>query len=1124
MIVTVAGSAVTFLPNDAEIGGISIQVAAFDGAVGTGQFPIPDPSSALTPVTGRQFKVAQDFALISDGFIIDFDTHRGPFRVGNQVEYPISVMDANALLDGFRVTRSRSAETDYARVIAFAAADIPTADTTWVLNSSTVTMPAKKYDGVGWAELITDVVEFTGKTLFVHDKATGGRCLHYHVLTAGHTCGLSISDVVAAQNGVTVFAPIDPVRQRTSVDLKNDVKGRSPSGKTYTAVDATSETAHDADGLKHEALIDFDSTTTADLTAKTNAFLASQKNDSDTWTCSIGPLDGTALGLMRVGDIMTVTSAPMGLSASPQRISHITYTVEPGAESRGYWYATLELGAPIRRRARVKAAPSLATLVRPYVNVPFAPDMETEAAHAIIYSPHGNNNFGFPPLIVFDSTGDAPAGGLPYDPKTGGLAYEALTNGFGTRQAGIRVTKRGKLRLHAKESYHDVIIGTVTYRMSIIKNGITQAYDEAIRGPYLFLTDVTGTLEADTVIYVDVHAGDVVQVYTTFTAGGNPTIPWALGGGGDALDVTGTTETGVILNAPVAGQRVTEVIIGDGTTTSWTTNQPYVAGTLQVDATGAAVQPNVTNAALGTFTIPVLRLGERAILTYLVAEGPATGATNDPIADPDEVWRHIDPQQLGSGADLSGNNELTDNGTWQPRPTSRFLDWVFVTAHGAVGDGTTDDTVAIQAALDATPTGGVCYFPLPSVAYKITAALVIPHGMLIRGGGGFIGQYTKVLQATANTDAFTCPTATSAHVSFDGLQITGTIGGQTTGAAIDAVQSVNIRNCLTQGFYDGLRLTTDGTGSQAVYYSKVTDSFFDSATRAGIVLGGDVNNFTWRDCRVNANAYGLLAPGGPMSLRMFGGSVEGNTVGVSIDGLSATPQKTAGVLISGVYFEQDDGNIDIELGPTQPVYATTIQGCTFVKSSYTGTGWHIDADNGDTLIVTGNEFMSSDIIDAATITRTVFASNRDRNGGTITLHASAVIVDPAVSVTPSSVGGSNVAGTSHYWSRADHAHQGSAASFATPAIALGTSAAAGAAATVIRSDATIVAFDATVPVTQAFGDAAGTGSAAVAARRDHVHGMPAAPSSGGTIVMQSGTSSPPVPIWNSAGDDYVYSS
>ncbi len=84
---------------------------------------------------------------------------------------------------------------------------------------------------------------------------------------------------------------------------------------------------------------------------------------------------------------------------------------------------------------------------------------------------------------------------------------------------------------------------------------------------------------------------------------------------------------------------------------------------------------------------------------------------------------------------------------------------------------------------------------------------------------------------------------------------------------------------------------------------------------------------------------------------------------------------------------------------------------------------------------------------------------------------------------------------------------GASVSYATPAIALGTAAAAGSASTVIRSDSTIVAFDATVPTTQAFGDAAATGAAAVAARRDHKHAMPAAPT---TIANDT--------IWAAAGD------
>lgn len=78
--------------------------------------------------------------------------------------------------------------------------------------------------------------------------------------------------------------------------------------------------------------------------------------------------------------------------------------------------------------------------------------------------------------------------------------------------------------------------------------------------------------------------------------------------------------------------------------------------------------------------------------------------------------------------------------------------------------------------------------------------------------------------------------------------------------------------------------------------------------------------------------------------------------------------------------------------------------------------------------------------------------------------------------------------------------------FATPAIVLGTAAAAGAAATVIRSDATIVAFDAMVPASSAPGDAAATGSAAVTARRDHKHARESFGASG-DIAAETPTSS-----------------
>jgi hypothetical protein len=57
-----------------------------------------------------------------------------------------------------------------------------------------------------------------------------------------------------------------------------------------------------------------------------------------------------------------------------------------------------------------------------------------------------------------------------------------------------------------------------------------------------------------------------------------------------------------------------------------------------------------------------------------------------------------------------------------------------VKAYGAIGDGTTDDTAAIQAAIDAAATlGGVVFFP--SGTYKLTSAIQLKSKVILRGSG-----------------------------------------------------------------------------------------------------------------------------------------------------------------------------------------------------------------------------------------------------------------------------------------------------------------------------------------------------------------------------------------------------
>lgn len=78
----------------------------------------------------------------------------------------------------------------------------------------------------------------------------------------------------------------------------------------------------------------------------------------------------------------------------------------------------------------------------------------------------------------------------------------------------------------------------------------------------------------------------------------------------------------------------------------------------------------------------------------------------------------------------------------------------------------------------------------------------------------------------------------------------------------------------------------------------------------------------------------------------------------------------------------------------------------------------------------------------------------------------------------------------------------------TPALTLSTTNSTGAASTFVATDATVAVFDATVPTTIAYGDAAATGSAGYAARRDHRHGMAAASGGIGELLVADGTVGP----------------
>ncbi len=437
--------------------------------------------------------------------------------------------------------------------------------------------------------------------------------------------------------------------------------------------------------------------------------------------------------------------------------------------------------------------------------------------------------------------------------------------------------------------------------------------------------------------------------------------------------------------------------------------------------------------------------------------------------------------------------------------------------YGAVGDDTTNDTTAIQAAIDAAElVNGTVYFPATADAYKITATLTIDAqiALLGEGGGGFDNPGPVIRMNTANTTAFETSYPSAYDVSWKNLYIKGP-GSASSGSGIYGHdRNIYCDTIRVQGFFYGIRI---GPSS---FYSKLIKAFIRANANANVLVESGATDVELYACRLDNGAYGIKADG-CHSIRIYGGSMETNSYGYyGTSGNQAT-------LLSGVYFEDNSTN-DIAVGVSSGDKAVLIEGCLFTTNSTTRA---IDAVTVDRLSIIGCFFdaahhaSSADIRTQSSSTYTLLGNNTYSGAG-VSFAGPVIDLDPSDTTTPSAVG-SAAHGTSKYLAPIDHVHasSGSGVTYGTPAIVLGTAASAGSTDEAIRRDSTIVAFDATVPVTQAFSDSAATGSAAVAARRDHKHGMPATPTATGAILIADTHSTPLIfadLLQTDAQDDLLY--
>lgn len=295
----------------------------------------------------------------------------------------------------------------------------------------------------------------------------------------------------------------------------------------------------------------------------------------------------------------------------------------------------------------------------------------------------------------------------------------------------------------------------------------------------------------------------------------------------------------------------------------------------------------------------------------------------------------------------------------------RLAEVLSVKDFGAKGDGGTDDTAAIQAALEAAPAnGGIVFFPAGT--YRVTSTLTIPGVTDISGGSGgitgtvkpvrLVGQHCPNLLGTPGAGAqgasaikWDASGSATPCIDASGGSKHWWFGGIEDLALLDNVRNANSVG-LQLGSFKGARFTRFGarnfwknvyqaqtvqTDDLGGWYSTWSQCTFLDARSINIEIMGSMHGCSFVQCRINGSSgtgakFGndtspLNRAGAP--LNFYACWIEGN------GGYGVEVHNAQAVGFFGGYFELNEGPADIYISGSE---ATT--NLTLISTHHFWTG------------------------------------------------------------------------------------------------------------------------------------------------------------------------------------------